>query len=205
MSLVYVFMFWMLAGLFVMHFMMDIDKGVGSATDAYYATSVTVHGVGFGDIPPELALALILCDMLPVLGYFVPIVISHFLRRVALWFGQKFIPEPTRFFYGVVSAIGMILVTLLSGMIGIYSFELEALRTSLSEQQHLSASLSYPSVWADILVIFHLTVMTMTSTGYGDFSFHTTHGRLFATFWIPLCTTSYSVAMTILVEPILGI
>lgn len=188
------------------------SKGGNPFVDSFYMTSVTTFTVGYGDIYPQESNTTILCDLIVMLGHFIPLILYDSLGRIARTLDRKFLStvegEKRRLGYRVAFAICVIFVAIFSGMAGIYVFERDRL-VSGSPSPGPSPSLS-PSAMAPTSTythlgfgdIFHLSVMTVSTAGYGDVTFVTTYGRAFAALWIPFSVTLYSVAMTLLMESI---
>lgn len=201
-------------GLIVYRFFPGFSSGKGGNpfVDSFYMTSVTTFTVGYGDIYPQESNTTILCDMLVMLGHFMPIILYDSLGRIARTLDRKFLStvesERRRLGYRVVAAICAIFVAIFSGMAGIYVFERDRL-VSGSPSTGMSPSLS-PSAMSPTSAythlgfgdMFHLSVMSVSTAGYGDVTFVTTYGRAFAALWIPFAVTLYSVAMTLLTESI---
>lgn len=173
--------------------------------DAFYMTFVTTFTIGYGDIVPREVPSKILCDVLVVIGHVVPFIFFYYMDQIAQRWDRMITStiesERSRLLSRVLSAIVVILVVIFSGVAGIYIFERD--QPVLSPSPSLSPFAMAPSP-TDVRTqlgfwdIFHLSVMTVTSAGYGDVSFVTVYGRSFAIFWIPFSVTIYSVAMTYL-------
>ncbi|XP_061996688.1 two-pore potassium channel 5-like [Rosa rugosa] len=179
MSLVYVSLYMAFLVLLAFRVISYFDVTDGTFIDALYITSVTLFTVGFGDIAPKWSGTLLFCDMLGMFGCIIPSIYSHFVGQMADWLYQRYLSgvqsRRRRRSYLMLSVAGTILVLILSRMAAIYYFERERLRRQF--HTHTSARI--------ILDIFHLTVMTMTTIGYGDFAFASAHGRALAALWIP--------------------
>lgn len=106
-------------------------KGGNPFVDSFYMTSVTTFTVGYGDIYPQESNTTILCDMIVMLGHFMPIILYDSLSRIARTLDRKFLStvesEKRRLAYRVVVAICAIFVAIFSGMAGIYVFERDRL------------------------------------------------------------------------------
>lgn len=120
-------------------------KGGNSFVDSFYIISTTTFKVGFGDIFPYTSNTTILCDMIVMLGHFVPIILYYCLRHIVDTLDQKFMPavesEKMRLVYQVVSAICAIFASIFSWMADIYVFERDRLASG-SPSPCLSPSLS---------------------------------------------------------------
>lgn len=194
------------ASLLVYTFFDDFSstKGGNRLVDAFCMTFVTTFTIGYGDILPREVFSKILCDALAVVGHVVPFIFCYYMDQIAQRWDRMITStvesERLRLLYRVLSAIVVILVVIFSGVAGIYIFERD--QPVLSPSPSLSPAMApsptdvhTQSVFWDI---FHLSVMTVTTTGYGDISFVTVYGRLFAIFWIPFSVTIYSVAIAYL-------
>lgn len=196
-------MYLLFASLLVYKFFDDFSstEGGNPLVDAFYVTFVTTFTIGYGDIVPRVVFSKILCDALAVVGHVVPFIFCLYTDQIAQRWDKMIAStvesERSRLLYRVFSAILVILVVIFLGVAGIYIFQGDQpIGGSLSPSPSPSPSdvRKQFSFWDS----FHLSVMTMTSTGYGDVSFVTVYGRSFAIFWIPLSVTIYSVAMAYL-------
>ncbi|PRQ54720.1 putative potassium channel domain-containing protein [Rosa chinensis] len=99
----------------------------------------------------------------------------------------------------------MILLTLFFGMASIYILEWLHLASG-SPSPSPSPSTMLPTdayAWVLFVDIFHLSVMMMITTGFGDFVFTTASGRAFAIVWVPFSTIVFMVASTFLAQTFL--
>lgn len=205
-------------GLLVFHCYGYFTSSGGSSGDSFidslYMTVVTTFTVGYGDIVPHSFGTKMLCDALVLAGHWVPIIFSSWLRSIAHRLDQRFLStverQSLRRFYHLCSAICTILVSIFLGVLGFYIFErdriLGASHGSPSPPPPLSMCLCpspSPSPSPSLLRfsdVFHMSVMTVTTAGYGDITFVTPGGRAFATIWIPISVTLFACGMTFLTE-----
>ncbi|XP_024195634.1 two-pore potassium channel 4 [Rosa chinensis] len=176
---------------------------VGTFIDAFYVAYCTVFSVGFGDISPLKSLTRILCDVLGlVVGPIVVMVLTHFLGRLACelgrWISSRFLMR-----YRVYSTLGMILLALFLGMAGIYIFEWLHLAGGSPSPSPSTMLPTDAYAWVLFVDIFHLSVMMMNTTGFGDFAFTTAFGRAFTIVWVPFSTIVFMVAGTFLAQTFL--
>lgn len=214
----------LLVGLLVFHCYGYFTSSSGGSSgdsfiDSFYMTVVTTFTVGYGDIFPHSFGTKMLCDALVLAGHWVPIIFSSWLRSIVHRLDQRFLStverQSLRRFYHLCFAICAILVSIFSGVAGFYIFE----RDRILGFSHGSPSPSpsppspspcpcpcpspSPSPSPSLLRfsdVFHLSVMTVTTAGYGDISFVTPGGRAFATIWIPISVTLFASGMTFLTQ-----
>ncbi|PRQ37399.1 putative potassium channel domain-containing protein [Rosa chinensis] len=193
------------------------DRTYDTFVAAYYTSSVTVYTVGFGDVTPPLVYAWII-DLMSILAQFAPIIVSFWVRHVAQRLDRRYLSDiqtaQRRHLFRLFAAFSTIMVTIGLTMLGIYVFERD--RPIVDPCRSCSCPCPCPSPSPSpshsgissthdlgILQIIHLAMMIVTTVGYGDLAFSTISGRLFATFWIPICVPLFAAATSYLVEAII--
>ncbi|KAL2651639.1 hypothetical protein R1flu_019767 [Riccia fluitans] len=165
--------------------------------DALYFCIVTMCTIGYGDITPETPAAKILSCALVLVGFgFIDALMGGLVtfvldrqenmilnvvvdgrHEVAKGYVLNAEKGTMRIRLKVFLAVGTVL-----GSIAVGAFFLHFVEDLL---------------WIDS---FYVTVISITTVGYGDFSFQTKWGRLFAALWLLLCTLGVARAFLFLAE-----
>ncbi|CAL5213773.1 unnamed protein product [Lathyrus oleraceus] len=165
--------------------------------DALYFCIVTMCTIGYGDITPNSTATKIFSILFVLIGFgFVDILLSgmvsyvldlqenHLLRAVkgrGAKDGRSYIVDVKkgrmRIRMKVALALGVVVLCIGVGVV----------------VMHFVESLG----WVDS---FYLSVMSVTTVGYGDHAFKTLHGRIFAAIWLLVSTLAVARAFLYLAE-----
>ncbi|KAH7857993.1 hypothetical protein Vadar_018698 [Vaccinium darrowii] len=158
-------------------------KKTNGVLDAIYFCVVTMTTVGYGDLVPNNTLSKLLACVfvfsgMGLVGFFLSKAADYIVEKEeillvkAIFTREKFGPtevlkeaESNKAKYKFLTILTLLLVLVTVGTIFLYRFE-----------------------GLDFIDAFYCVCATITTLGYGDESFSTEGGRLFAVFWILIST-----------------
>lgn len=166
-------------------------KGGNVYVNAIYYMVITTYTIGFGDIHPNDKVSKLFTCFLVVLG--VHVVNIRFILQSYVWtkLKNKYLstasePKRTRIITGL--AVVAVFCSIFGGMIGICVFE---------NGENVNRIQDYTMNSTDS---FYLSVMSLSTEGFGDISFKTLAGRVFAVIWLVMFQPMYFSAMTYLMN-----
>ncbi|XP_045831300.1 two-pore potassium channel 4-like [Trifolium pratense] len=175
------------------YWMKNTTSSTVTIVDALYFGAVTLSTVGYGDIIPDTAVAKIITSVFILLGFVVSYRLNNVFEHIcdtieaslvrnkdswnptlkAWMFDDTEISKRAKFCICVVVIILLI--------------ALGTITTHRIEKLH----------WIDS---FYFSVTSVTTVGYGEFSFKTTGGKWWAIIWILIGTTTAASCLTYLSE-----
>ncbi|GFQ01992.1 two-pore potassium channel 5 [Phtheirospermum japonicum] len=158
--------------------------------DALYFCIVTMCTIGYGDIAPQTPATKVFACVFVLVGFgFIDILLSGVVSHV-LDLQENMILEKARLNYIVDVAKGRMRIRLKVGLalgVVVLCIGVGALVLYLVEGLD----------WVDSI---YLSVMSVTTVGYGDRAFKTLEGRLFAAVWLLFSTLAVARAFLYLAE-----
>ncbi|PRQ56444.1 putative Two pore domain potassium channel [Rosa chinensis] len=133
--------------------------------DVLYFVVVTTLSVGYGDIHPRMTGSKLFTCLLVVLGHH--ILQSYIWGKLKAKFPHNLSELQRKIITGIL-ALGAVLISIFGGMWGIYSLE-NGIIVNKKDYKLINATDS-----------FYLSMMSLSTEGFGDFSFKTVRGRVFA-------------------------
>ncbi|WOK96059.1 two-pore potassium channel 5-like [Canna indica] len=162
-----------------------------AAVDAFYFCIVTLCTIGYGDIAPLTPATKVFACVFVLVGFgLIDVLLAGAVSYVldlqesailASARGDSYLIDVEkgrmRIRMKVALAVGVVVLCIGAGVVGLYL--LEGLN------------------WVDAM---YLSVMSVTTVGYGDHAFKTMTGRIFASFWLLLSTLAVARAFLYLAE-----
>lgn len=175
-------------------------KGGNLYVNAIYYMVITAFTIGFGDIHPDDMVSKLLTCFFVVLGVHVVNILIILQSHVWTKLKNKYLstvsePKRTRIITGL--AVVAVFCSIFGGMIGICAFE---------NGENVNRIQDYTMNSTDS---FYLSVMSLSTEGFGDISFKTIAGRVFAVIWLvifqPMYFSAMAYLMNLAVKTIIGI
>ncbi|CAK9200421.1 unnamed protein product [Sphagnum troendelagicum] len=177
---------YLIVGVFIFSFLGDDLGGESTTTvvDALYFTIVTLTSVGYGDITPNSTSAKLFTCVFVFIGFgLIGVLVSgaaNYLvekqeRILVQKVYNKYRWQADKVSIGDDGVVTAQWKAIIAGVIVLVLFVLGVL--VLHYLEHMS-----------FINAFYCVCVTVTTLGYGDQSFNTKAGRIFATFWILLST-----------------